>query len=97
MIGRYFDNNGSSYSASTKGNIDNLAIYSNGMNVFENTNLSIFLRNDNHKQSGGNSTYKLSLNQKIKKFEFGVARMTGLRNPTLYELYGTDNFWLFWK
>ena len=88
----YFDNNGS-YSASTKGNIDNLAIYSNlGMNIFENTNLSIFLRNDDHKQSGGNSTYKLSLNQKIKKLEFGVARMTGLRNPTLYELYGTDNF-----
>ena len=39
----YFNNNGS-YSASTKGNIDNLAIYSNiGMNIFENTNLSIFL------------------------------------------------------
>ena len=87
----YFNNNGS-YSASTKGNIDNLAIYSNiGMNIFENTNLSIFFRNDDHKQSGSNSTYKLSLNQNIKKLEFGVARMTGLRNPTLYELYGTDN------
>ncbi len=89
----YFNNNGSSYSASTKGNVDNLAIYSNlGINIFENTNFSIFLRNDDHKQSGDNSTYKFSLNQKIKKLEFGVARMTGLRNPTLYELYGTDNF-----
>jgi vitamin B12 transporter len=88
----YFNNNGS-YSASTKGNINNLAIYSNlGINIFKNTNLSVFLRNDDHKQTGDNSTYKLSLNQKIKKLEFGIARMTGLRNPTLYELYGTDNF-----
>lgn len=87
-----FNNNGS-YSASTKGNVDNLAIYSNlGINIFNNTNLSFFLRNDNHKQSGDNSTYKVSLNQKIKKLEFGLARMTGLRNPTLYELYGTDNY-----
>ena len=87
-----FNNNGS-YSASTKGNVDNLAIYSNlGINIFNNTILSFFLRNDNHKQSGDNSTYKVSLNQKIKKLEFGLSRMTGLRNPTLYELYGTDNY-----
>ena len=87
-----FNNNGS-YSASTKGNVDNLAIYSNlGINIFNNTILSFFLRNDNHKQSGDNSTYKVSLNQKIKKLEFGLARMTGLRNPTLYELYGTDSY-----
>ena len=87
-----FNNNGS-YSASTKGNVDNLAIYSNlGINIFNNTNLSFFLRNDDHKQSGDNSTYKVSLNQKIKKLKFGLARMTGLRNPTLYELYGTDNY-----
>ncbi len=87
-----FDNNGS-YTSSTKGNVDNLAVYSNlGINIFDNTNLSIFLRNDDHKQSGDNSTYKVSLNQKIKKLEFGLSRMTGLRNPTLYELYGTDSY-----
>ena len=63
-----------------------------GINIFDNTNLSIFLRNDDHKQSGDNSTYKVSLNQKIKKLEFGLSRMTGLRNPTLYELYGTDSY-----
>ena len=86
-----FDNNGS-YTSSTKGNVDNLAVYSNlGLNILDNTNLSIFLRNDDHKKSGDNSTYKVSLNQKIKKLEFGLARMTGLRNPTLYELYGTDS------
>ena len=82
-----FNNNGS-YSASTKGNVDNLAIYSNlGINIFNNTNLSFFLRNDDHKQSGDNSTYKVSLNQKIKKLKFGLARMTGLRNPTNFTNY----------
>ena len=61
-----FNNNGS-YSASTRGNVDNLAIYSNlGINIFNNTNLSLFLRNDDHKQSGDNYTYKVSLKQKIK-------------------------------
>lgn len=88
----YFDNKGS-YSASTKGNLDNLAVYSNlGINLFPNSNLSFFLRNDNHKQTGNNSSYKINLNQIIGKFEFGLSRMTGLRNPTLYELYGTDNY-----
>ena len=87
-----FDNKGS-YSASTKGNVDNFAIYSNlGVNLFDDTNLSIFLRNDDHKQAGENSTYKVSLSQKIRKLVFGIAKMTGLRNPTIYELFGTDNF-----
>ena len=88
----YFDNNGS-YSASTKGNVDNLTIYTNlGLNILGDTNLSVFLRNDNHKQAGNNSTYKLNINKDIGKFNLGLSRMTGLRNPTLYELYGTDNF-----
>ena len=51
-----------------------------------------FARNDDHKQSGNNSSYKLSLNKEFEKFTIGMARMTGLRNPSLYELYGTDNF-----
>ena len=88
----YFDNNGSSYSSSTKGNIDNIAIYSNlGLKLFKNTNLSFFARNDDHKQTGNNSTYKLNLNYNFDKLELGLSRMTGLRNPTLYELYGSDS------
>ena len=88
----YFNNNGS-YTASTKGNIDNLAVYSNiGFNFFKDTNISLFARNDDHKQVGSNSTYKLDLNKSFNNFLFGYSRMTGLRNPTLYELFGTDNF-----
>ena len=87
----YFDNNGS-YSSSTKGNIDNLALYSNlGINLLDNTNLSFFLRNDKHKQTGNNSTYKINLSQIFGKLELGLSRMTGLRNPSLYELFGSDS------
>lgn len=87
-----FENNGS-YEASTKGHTDNLSIYGNlGINILSNSNLSIFARNDNHKQTGNNLTYKLNYNQKINNFNFGASYMNGLRNPTLYELFGTDNF-----
>ena len=87
-----FENRGS-YSASTKGNSDNLAIFGNlGYEFFEKTYLSFFVRNDNHKITSNNRTYKLSLNKKFSNFDIGVARMTGLRNPSLYELFGTDSF-----
>ncbi len=88
----YFNNNGS-YNATTKGNSDNLAVYGNlGWNILKDTNLSIFGRNDHHKQTKSNNTFKINLNQNFKKLNFGVSYMNGLRNPTLYEMFGTDNF-----
>lgn len=87
-----FQNRGS-YEASTKGNIDNLAIFGNlGSEFMKDTFLSVFARNDDHKLTKGNSTYKMSLNKIFKNFNIGLSRMTGLRNPSLYELYGTDNY-----
>ncbi len=88
----YFDNNGS-YEASTKGHSDNLALYGNlGWNIYENSNISIFGRRDEHKQSGINSTYKINFEQRFKIFNLGISYMNGLRNPTLYEMFGTDNY-----
>ena len=88
----YFNNNGS-YEASTKGHSDNLAIYGNlGWNFSQNSNVSFFVRNDNHKQTGKNNTYKLNFDQEFSIFNLGVSFMNGLRNPTLYELFGTDNY-----
>ena len=47
-----FDNNGS-YQASTKGHVDNLSIYGNlGWNIFDGSNMSFFIRNDNNKKTG---------------------------------------------
>ncbi len=88
----HFDNKGS-YQASTKGHFDNLAFYSNiGLNIFDKSNISLFARSDNHKQTGYNETYKINFEQIFEKFNLGLSAMTGLRNPTLYEMYGTDNF-----
>ena len=74
----YFDNNGS-YQASTKGHSDNLAIYANlGWNVNNNLNISLFGRNDNHKQTRSNETYKINFDQKFKKINLGVSYMNKL-------------------
>ena len=88
----YFDNNGS-YKASTKGNSSNLALYSNlGWKVLENSILSIFGRSEKHKQVGRNNTYKINFEQSFNDFNLGFSFMNGLRNPTLYEMFGTDNY-----
>lgn len=88
-----FENNGTSYNASTKGHVDNISFYGNlGLEIFTNTNLSGFLRNDKNKVTGSNKSYKLNLEQKINNYKFGFTRVTGLRNPTIYEMFGTDNY-----
>ncbi len=88
----YFDNKGA-YQASTKGHSDNFSLYSNlGWNIFENSNISLFVRSDKHKQTETNNTYKLNFEHGFEKFNLGISYMTGLRNPTLYEMFGTDNF-----
>ena len=85
-------NNRGSYEASTKGNLDKFALFGNfGFEFFSNTFLSFFIRNDEHKITGDNSTYKVGLNKEFEDLSIGITRMTGLRNPSLYELYGTDN------
>lgn len=87
-----FDNKGS-YEASTKGHADNLSLYGNlGINIFKRSNISVFTRNDKHKTTGNNLTYKINYQYNLDKFIVGTSYMNGLRNPTLYELYGTDNF-----
>lgn len=88
----YFDNNGS-YEASTKGHSDNIALYGNlGLDIFQNLNISLFGRNDQHKQTGKNTTFKLNFEKNFTTFNLGLSYMNGLRNPTLYEMFGTDNF-----
>ena len=86
-------NNRGSYSASTKGNSENLAAYANFGVKLDKYNYSIFLRNDKHKQTGNNQSYKIDLNKNLSEnIKIGINRNTGLRNPTLYELFGTDSY-----
>ena len=87
-----FENKGS-YNASTKGHMKNLGIFSNlGYKLSEKQILSFHLRGDNHNTTDFNETYKLNISQQIGKINLNGSHSTGLRNPTLYELYGTDNY-----
>ena len=49
------------------------------------------LRSDDHKETGGNQTYKINFTQLYKNFKFGLTHSTGLKNPSLYELYGSSS------
>ena len=87
-----FINNGS-YTASTKGNYDNLSVYANlGFNILDKNLLSIFIRNDENKETGSNQSKKINLEREFELFNIGIGRNEGFRNPTIYELYGTDNY-----
>ena len=86
-----FENNGS-YSSSTKGHTDNKGLFSNiGFKPYENTIISLYARSDDHKTTGINNTYKINFTQNIDRLKIGATHSTGLRNPSLYELYGTDS------
>ncbi len=87
-----FENRGS-YTASTKGHMKNFGIFSNaGYKFNENSILSVYGRSDDHNTTGRNQTYKVNFTKLFDKFKFGITHSTGLRNPTLYELYGSDNY-----
>ena len=86
-----FENRGS-YSASTKGHMKDIGFFANtGFKITEKSILSLYARTDDHNTTGGNQTYKINFTQFIDKFKFGATHSTGLRNPTLYELYGTSS------
>ncbi len=87
-----FENRGS-YNASTKGHMSNLGVFGNlGYKLNENSIFSIYGRSDDHNTTGGNQTYKINFTKFINNFEYNLTHSTGLRNPTLYELYGSDNY-----
>ena len=87
-----FENRGS-YTASTKGHMKDFGIFGNiGYKITENSILSVYGRTDDHNTTGINQTYKLNFTKFLDKFKFALTHSTGLRNPTLYELYGSDNY-----
>lgn len=86
-----FTNAGSWSSPTAKGNIDNFGFFANsGYKFSDNLILSFYGRGDNHKTTGLNSTYKINLTKLFGKFKLGLTQSTGLRNPSLYELYGSN-------
>ena len=72
-------------------NIYDIGISANaGYKYDDSTTLSAFVRADEHKTTDLNGTYKLNLNKLYKKFDFNITQSTGLKNPSLYELYGSN-------
>ena len=87
-----FQNRGS-YKQSLRGHIDDFAIFTNaGYKIFNNSILSFYGRFDDHKTTGANQTYKANLTTKIDNLTFRLNHSTGLRNPSLYELFGSADY-----
>ncbi len=81
------------FTSQTKGHLKNFGIFANaGYKFNDKQSLSLHLRNDDHKETGGNQTYKINYTQLFKNLKFGLTRSTGLKNPSLYELYGSSSF-----
>ena len=77
------------FSSQTRGHLSNFGIFGNiGYKLNENQLLSVHFRNDDHKETGGNQTYKINFTQFFGKIKLAATHSTGLKNPSLYELYG---------
>ncbi|MDC3071952.1 TonB-dependent receptor plug domain-containing protein [Candidatus Pelagibacter sp.] len=77
------------FSSHMGGHIKNIGIFINsGYKFNENQILSIHGRNDDHKETGGNKTYRINFTQILGQFKLGATHSTGLKNPSLYEFYG---------
>ena len=73
--------------------MSNLGVFGNfGYKFNESSIFSVYGRSDDHNTTGGNQTYKINFTKFINNFEYNLTHSTGLRNPTLYELYGSDNY-----
>jgi vitamin B12 transporter len=80
------------FTSQTKGHLKNLGVFANaGFKFNDSQSISLHLRNDDHKETGGNQTYKINYSQVIENLKFALTHSTGLKNPSLYELYGSSN------
>ena len=80
-----------SWGSSAKGHADNLGLYSNlGYKMNEKTILSGHLRGDSHKYSAENLTYRINLKKILNKFTISLSESTGLRQPDLFALHGSN-------
>ena len=89
-----FINDGASFNSATKGHVKDFAVFVNaGFKILENSIISFYGRKDDHNTAGANDTYKINFLQKVNdNFNFGASTSTAVRNPTLYELFGSNNF-----
>ena len=78
------------YSSNTGGHVDNLGAFTNlGYKFTDSQILSLHARNDHHYLTDSNQTYKINFTQMFDKYKFGITESTGLKNPSLYQFFGT--------
>lgn len=78
------------YSSNTGGHVDNLGAFANlGYKFTDSQILSLHARNDHHYLTDSNQTYKINFTQIFDKYKFGITESTGLKNPSLYQFFGT--------
>ncbi len=76
----------------TRGHVKNFGIFANaGFKFNDDQILSIYSRSDDHNTTGENQTYKVNFLQYLNKLKLGITHSTGLRTPSLYELYGSSS------
>ncbi len=89
-----FDNKGS-YNSSLNGNYDNIGYFANIGYEFTNTlSTTLNVRTDSNSVTGSNNSYNIGLLKEdiLPDLNFKISHSTGFKNPSLYELYGADNY-----
>lgn len=89
-----FENQGS-YNSSLDGNYDNVGIFANvGYNFDNDWSTSLNVRTDKNNVVGDNNAYKFGIIKEklLPKIDLRFNHAVGYKNPSLYQLYGADNF-----
>ena len=92
LISTNFENRGS-YNSSVDKDADQYGLFNNAdINLYKNFFLSGGYRIDNNSHFGNQNTYRLGASYKLKELNLFSSYSTGFKNPTLYEMFGADNF-----
>ncbi len=88
-----FDNRGSYNSSVNKDAEHSAFFYNSDFNLNENLLLSGGLRFDDNSRHGNQSTYRLGTEVLLSKSSsLFLSIASGFKNPTMYEMFGADNF-----
>ena len=87
-----FDNQGS-YNSSVNKDAEQTAIfYNSDFNFTDEFFFSGGIRYDDNSRHGNQSTYRLGSEIKLSERSYFLSVASGFKNPTMYEMFGADNF-----
>ena len=89
-----FSNEGS-YSSNLDGDYNSTGLFGNISYIFrDDIYTTVHYRNDNNSITKSNDSYKIGIMKTdlLPELDVRLSHNTGFKNPSLYELYGTDNY-----